>query len=207
MSFAEAAAILGLDVGKIYSATHFEEAVTQAEVRAHAFLRYPPHGDLRQREQARQELPRIREAGTVLRPLVKNGKIRIPGRQPGPSASGPAASSRRVAQPSLASGPIAPAALSSPARATAGSLPSVGKMLATAARALRDLLLVTWWVLTCWVKYLVQRKLVRAAVSFVLAGALLWFSLTVLTGGAHALIWQIQRVCEIFNRVTTHTIK
>ena len=80
-------------------------------------------------------------------------------------------------------------------------------MFTTAVRALRDLLLVAWWVLTCPVRLLVQRRLVRAAVSFVLASVLLWFSLTVLTGGAHALIWQIQRACEALNRVTTRVVK
>ncbi len=161
MSPLEALQILGLKPGRTYSARQLEETVTQTERRELAVFRHPG-GDLERHEQARKSLSLVSEAGRVLRAEVKNGKLLVKGQRARSSASQRAASGKSVARRTVHSAAASAVARSSAATRAAPGFPGAAAMLKTALIALRDLLVVTWWLLTCPVRFLVERKLMRA---------------------------------------------
>ena len=205
MSPLEALMILSLKPGRAYSAAQFEEAVTQAEKTILPIFRHPG-GDLERHEEARKKLSLVSEAGRVLRAEIKNGKLLVKPRKAAPSASrrvasGKSAARRNVHSAALAAGPSAVATRAAP------SSPAAWTMFKTTLRALRDLLVVAWWLLTCPVRFLVERKLVRSAASLALTAVLIWLSLSFLTGGVQAITSQVRAICEVVNTFFTRTFR
>jgi len=201
MSPLEAILILGLKPGRTYTASELEAALSEATRRELAAFRYP-QGDLSRQDQSIEKLRLLTEAGRILRAQLKNGKLRIEAQKPAPGVS------RSIASVSgLPQGIAATARRVAPSAATRGRSPSALTMLKTTLRALRDLSLVSWWLLTCPVRFLIEHKLVRSAVSFILVAILIWFSWKLLTGSIQALTSHVRAVCEAVNSFITQTFR
>jgi len=194
MSPIEALAVLGLKPGRRYTEQKLNAVVTAHKIQAQNA--YRSAATVHQQEAAIQMMQQISEAASALRACVKHGVLYVP-RMRAPAAR------TRVARQSRAVGSV-PIPASTTAT-TAGF--DAWSMLKTAFRAVRDLLIVAWWLLTRPVKLLIERKVVRSAASFVLVAILIWLCWTLLTGSIQALSSRVQALCEAVNGFLTKAIK
>ncbi len=197
MSPLDACMILGLQPGRTYSATQLKEAAAQEEARARAIFRFPA-GDLARQEEARKKLLLVQKAAGVLMAEITGGKLCVQPRPTAPAAPVRPASGTPAARAGGQS-PVAPAPPAPVSTAATVSPASAWTMLKRALRAFWDLVVVVWWLLTCPVRCLVERKLVRSALSLTLVALLVWLSWTLLTGGVPSLTAQVRAASDSVN--------